>query len=196
MRAMADRSVDNGDCGQEQVCGPPYDFDRIVRENSSRIYGMLYKMTGNASDAEDLVQEVFYNAYKSLPNFKGDSAVSTWLYRIATNVATDALRQKMRRPKIEQSMDFEEREAVGGIARTGGSAESQSMMNENLSRVKKAILKLPVQYRAPFVLNVVEGYSHEEIAKIMNISYGVARTRLYRAFKMIRAELAVENGEG
>jgi RNA polymerase sigma-70 factor, ECF subfamily len=196
MRAMADRSKYNGNGGHDGIPEPPCNFDVIVRENSGRIYNMLYQMTGNAQDAEELAQEVFYQAYKSLPRFKGDSAISTWLYRIAMNVSKDAIRKKARRPAMEQRMEFEEREAMGGIPQSVRSAENEFLSKESLTRVKKAILNLPVKYRAAFVLNVVEGYSHEEIAKIMGITYGVARTRLYRAIKMLRTELAVRNGEG
>lgn len=192
---MANRSEDNQTTSGAERQGAAWDFDAIVRQNSGRIYNVLFQITGNAQDAEELSQEVFYHAYKSLPRFRGDASIPTWLYRIAMNVATDAMRKKMRRPKVEQSMDYEDREAAGGIAQGAGSAETEFMSRESLARIKQAILKLPLPYRAPFVLNVVEGYSHEEIAGIMGISYGVARTRLYRAIKMLRAELPAMNGK-
>ncbi len=195
MRAMADRSENSASSATVHSRGPELDFDSIVKQNSARIYNVLHRLTGNAQDAEELTQEVFYNACKSLPRFRGDSDISTWLYRIAMNVAADAVRKKMRRPRVEQSMDYEEREAAGGVAR-GGSAEAQFMARESMERIRRAILKLPLPYRAPFVLNVVEGYSHEEISKIMGISNGVARMRLYRAMKMLRKELSPENGGG
>lgn len=188
MRAMPEDSENRRD-GAGSIQGLTRDFEEIVRENSSRIYNVLYQMTGNAQDTEELVQEVFYQAYKSLPRFKGESAVSTWLHRIAMNVVCDFIRKKKRRPVVEESMDFEERESLGGIEQRHRSAEAEFMQKESLGRVRDAILSLPAKYRAPFVLNVVEGYSHEEIAGILGITYGVARTRLHRALKMLRARV-------
>jgi len=196
MRAMTDRPKDNENVGASNAAMPSLDFETIVGENSGRIYGLLYRMTGNAQDTEELVQEVFYQAYRSFPRFRGDSNVKTWLYRIAMNVSTDAIRKKTRRPVVEQGMDFEEREAAGGIMQGAISAENEFFDRESLGRVKEAIIGLPVKYRAPFVLNIVEGYSHQEIAKVLGITYGMARTRLYRAIKMLRAEIAVMNSKG
>lgn len=191
---MAEIIKDNKPGGAGDERNLSLDFESIVSENSGRIYNLIYQMVGNAQETEELVQEVFYSAYKSLGRFKGDSSISTWLYRIAMNVATDSLRTKMRRPKVAESMDYEEREAMGGIERKGKSVESQFIMKESLQNVKEAMMKLPIKYRAPFVLNVVEGYSHEEIAEIMGITNGMARTRLYRALKMLRQELGAESG--
>jgi RNA polymerase sigma-70 factor (ECF subfamily) len=186
---MPERIENNGSGDHDGSLDPARDFETIVRQNSARIYNVLYQMTGNAQDTEELVQEVFYQAYKSLPRFKGEASVSTWLHRIAMNVACDFIRKKKRRPVVEEGMDFEEREAFGGIEQTGRSAETEFMQKESLSRLREAILKLPLKYRAPFVLNVVEGYSHEELAGILGITYGMARTRLHRALKMLRAQL-------
>lgn len=196
MRGMTDRIEDNVSGRLEDVEAPAHDFDAIVRDNSGRIYNLLYQMTGNAQDSEELVQEVFYQAYKSISRFKGEASISTWLHRIAMNVACDFVRKKKRRPVVEQSMDIEEREAVGGIETKSLSAESEFMKREKLAHVRDAILKLPAKYRAPFVLNAIEGCAHEDIAKILGTSNGVARTRLHRALKMLRAELATQNIKG
>ena len=168
--------------------GPP-DFEQMVRDNSARIYNMMFQMSGNAQDTEDLVQEVFFQAYKSLPGFRGKSSVSTWLYRIAMNVACDALRRKQRRPQLAGDVSYEEREAMGGIEPRAGSAEDLFLQKESMAQAREAILKIPVKYRAPLVLNVVEGYAHGEIAQILGISEGTARVRLFRALKMLRKEM-------
>ena len=193
---MTARPDPNGPGGERDIPGPPYDFDLIVRTFSRRVYNMLFQMAGNAQDTEELVQETFLRAYKSLPRFEGRSSLCTWLYRIAMNTANDALRARARRPAVAQDLDYEDREAMGQVAPQGRSSEDIVIERENLARMREAILALPPAYRAPFVLNVVEGYTHPEIAGILGISEGTARIRLFRAVKMLRASLKKINGRG
>jgi RNA polymerase sigma-70 factor (ECF subfamily) len=196
MCTMTAETDHNGPGAEQEIPGPPYDFDLIVRTFSRRIYGMLYQMAGNAQDTEELVQETFLRAYKSLPRFEGRSALSTWLTRIAMNTANDALRKKSRRPVVAQDLDYEGREAMGQVARTGRSSEDEVLEKESLGHMREAIMQLPPAYRAPFVLNVVEGYSHNEIGKILGISGGTARIRLFRAIKMLREIVKTPDGKG
>ncbi len=171
------------------------EFDLIIEQYSGRIYGTLYRMLGNAQDTEDLVQEVFLRAYKSLPGFEGKSSIARWLYRIAMNTLADFLRAKKRSPEIDNVVNFEHKELTGELPCGCGSAEDTYLGMVTMKDMRELILALPIKYRAPFVLNIVEGYTHKEIAKIMGISPGNARIRLYRAIKILQSRTIIEDTE-
>jgi RNA polymerase sigma-70 factor (ECF subfamily) len=162
------------------------DFDSIVRENSKRLFNIAYHMLGNAEEAEEMVQEIFLEAYVSLPGFKGDAPVSNWLYRIAMNVLADHISAKKRKPRIANVFSIEDRVQTGAQPAVSSSAETEYLKKATLKIIRKAILELPERYRAVFVLNVVEGYSHKEIAGILGISPGAARVSRLRAAKIIK----------
>jgi RNA polymerase sigma-70 factor, ECF subfamily len=162
------------------------DFDAIVRENSRRLFNIAYHMLGNAEDSEEMVQEIFLEAYVALPGYKGDAPVANWLYRIAMNVLADHISAKKRKPRIADEISLEDRVQTGPQATVAGSAESEYLKSAELERIRGAVLELPARYRAVFVLNVVEGYSHKEIAKILGISPGAVRVIRVRAAKMLR----------
>jgi len=165
------------------------DFDSIVREHGGRLYNLAFKMLGDAQEAEDAVQDIFLKAYRARKNFRGDSAVYTWLYRIAVNSLNDHLKKRKRSPAAAGGYDFCDWEKAGAVSRGSESAEDGYVRDENMGRIREAILDLPPKYRAVFVLNVIEGYSHREIAKILGISPGTARVARVRAAKKIRESL-------
>lgn len=165
------------------------DFESVVRENTGRIFRIAYHMLGDRQEAEDAVQDIFYEAFKSLPGYSGRAPVENWLYRIAMNVLADGINRKSRRRKSEDGLEMEARERAGELPAGGGSAEADFMKNENLREIRRAVLRLPARYRAVFILNVVEGYNHNEIAKILGISPGSARVIRVRAAKKIRQML-------
>jgi RNA polymerase sigma factor (sigma-70 family) len=162
------------------------DFDSIVRENSKRLFNIACHMLGNAEEAEEMVQEIFLEAYLSFPNFKGDAPVSNWLYRITMNMLADHINAKKRKPHIADAICLEDHVRAGVLPAGSNSAETEFLKTEALKKIRKAVLELPARYRAVFVLNVVEGYSHKEIAKILDISHGTARAIRVRAARMIK----------
>ncbi|MEW6201537.1 MAG: RNA polymerase sigma factor [bacterium] len=166
------------------------DFNRIVYKHGSKIYNTVYSMLGNREESEEVVQEVFCEAYKSYASFKGDSSVTTWLYRIMMNVVSDHIKRKKRPPLIEDGLSIEEHEAVGNLPDTSESAENAFLKKQRLLHIRNALLKLPIPYRSVFVFSAIEGYNSVEIGKIMGISAGTVRIRLFRAVKMLRAMLA------
>ena len=165
------------------------DFDSIVRDNSKRMFTIAYHILGNAEEAEEMTQEIFLEAYQSFPGFKGDSPVSNWLYRIAMNVLADHISAKKRKPRIAQALNIDELVQGGAPPAVSSSAENEYLKTAAREQIRKAILELPLKYRAVFVLNVVEGYSHKEIAKILGISHGAARVTRVRAARMIKSKI-------
>src|SRR5687767_5761276 len=137
-------------------------------------------MCGTRADAEDLLQDIFLLAYRKLPEFRGDSAVGTWLYRLAMNRCLDHLKSRQTRasgattPLDEEVMQGPRRILDDGVKRLD---------------LERAIARLPDGARAAFVLHDVEGFQHHEIAEILGISEGTSKSQLHKARLKLRALL-------
>lgn len=137
-------------------------------------------MCGTRADAEDLLQEIFLLAYRKLPEFRGDSTVGTWLYRLAMNRCLDHLKSRQTRasgattPLDEETMPGPRRVPDGGIKRLD---------------LERAIARLPDGARAAFVLHDVEGFQHQEIASILGISEGTSKSQVHKARLKLRGLL-------
>lgn len=137
-------------------------------------------MCGTRADAEDLLQDIFLLAYRKLPEFRGDSSVGTWLYRLAMNRCLDHLKSRQTRasgvtaPLDEEAMPGPRLVADGGVKRLD---------------LERAIARLPEGARAAFVLHDVEGFQHHEIATILGISEGTSKSQVHKARLKLRALL-------
>ena len=158
-------------------------FEELYRRHSTRLYNLAYRMFGNASDAEDVLQEIFIIVYRKLDSFKGESALSTWLYRLAMNHCLDQLRSKATR--MGQATASLDDEAGPGFhaART-----APEMIVSRLD-LERAIQQLPDGCRAAFLLHDVEGFEHQEIAAILGIATGTSKSQVHKARMKIRAFL-------
>ena len=157
---------------------PP--FEELYRQHSTRLFNLAWRMCGTRADAEDLLQEIFLQAHRKLPEFRGDSAVGTWLYRLAMNRCLDHLKSRQTRasdrtsPLDEQVMSGPRLATDGGIKRLD---------------LERAIARLPEGARAAFVLHDVEGFQHQEIAEILGISEGTSKSQVHKARLRLRALL-------
>jgi RNA polymerase sigma-70 factor (ECF subfamily) len=167
-------------------------YEELVRLYHGRIYGLIYGMTSNREDAEDLVQEVFVKAWKALGNFRGQSGFYTWIYRIALNRTINFRKRRNRRqtvsfdefdPDIKTSESYREFSSKGSVLRKMSLSEFQEKMNA-------AMLKLSEKHRAVVTMHDVQGMAHAEIADVMDCSEGTVRSRLFYAHKQLQAELA------
>ncbi len=167
-------------------------YEELVRSYHGRIYGLIYGMTSNREDAEDLVQEVFVKAWKALGNFRGQSGFYTWIYRIALNRTINFRKRRNRRqtvsfdefdPDIKTSESYREFSSKGSVLRKMSLSEFQEKMNA-------AMLKLSEKHRAVVTMHDVQGMAHAEIADVMDCSEGTVRSRLFYAHKQLQAELA------
>jgi RNA polymerase sigma-70 factor, ECF subfamily len=165
------------------------DFARLVREQGGRIYNTVYCILGNETDAEDVAQEVFMRAYQHLAGFKGNSDISTWLYRIAMNVVSDQIRKNKRNSNLREAFSREELEESGHAGRGNGNPETTYLEKELSEAVQGALLRLPLKFRTVVVLKEIEGYSYKEIGNILGISIGTVESRLFRARGMLRENL-------
>ena len=158
-------------------------FEAIYRQHAGRLYNLAWRMAGGASDADDLLQEIFLQAYRKLDSFKGDASLGTWLYRLAVNLCLDRLRSRQgRMAQVTASMDEEGAPEL---------ADRVQPAEWNVTRLdlERAIEELPPSYRAVFVLHDVEGYQHDEIARMLDISDGSSKSLLHKARRKLRVVL-------
>jgi len=155
-------------------------FETIYNQHAARIYTLACRMAGSPQDGEDLLQEIFLQAYRKIGGFKGDAAVGTWLYRLALNHCLDFVRS--RQAKMDKATD-----AIDDEDRTPIAARRESPV-ERLD-LERAIRRLPEGCRAVFVLHDVEGYEHKEIAAMLGIAEGTSKSQVFKARMKLRALL-------
>lgn len=166
-------------------------YDALVLKYQSRIVNLVSRFVRNQSDALDVTQEAFLKAYRALPNFRGESAFYTWLYRIAVNTAKNYLAVQARRhADAEQDFDEIEQIEVNNALRDQETPEHLLLSEEIQSTIIAAIEKLPEDLRAAITLREIEGLSYEEIATVMDCPIGTVRSRIFRAREAIDAQLA------
>ena len=168
-----------------------YDFQDIFNDFNEKIRRYLARLVGEA-DSEDVTQEVFLRVNDGLKDFRGDSSLSTWIYRIATNAAMDFRRKSLARPQ-EQAADrglngnpaSEEEIALD----PGASPDSQLIRKEMNDCIKGVVDGLPENYRTVLILNDLEELKNNEIAEVLNISLETVKIRLHRARARLKKEL-------
>lgn len=168
-------------------------FAELVRRHERRIYGVVYRMSGNPSDADDLAQEVFMTAWRAIGSFRRGSSFYTWLYRIAVNLSLTFVRRKARE---RDRAAFDENMAVASPAPGVLSGpEGSSALGEIKSRVDEAVASLPSHFRASFVLVAGQGLSHRDAARVLGCSENTVSWRMHKARKLLRARLQPFLGE-
>ncbi len=167
------------------------DFEKLYRQFHPQIVRYLARLAG-PSEAEDLAQEAFAKVASGLGGFKGDSQLSTWIYRIATNTALDAMRRSSFR-RMAQSVPFEEPsrcfEGNAIIADEGEDAAARIIRHEMEDCIRGFIDRLPDHYRTVIILSELEGLPNGEIAAIAGVSLDTVKIRLHRARKALKKEL-------
>ncbi len=162
-------------------------FSELARRHQQRVYRLIYGMTRNHLDADDLSQEVFLTAFRSLRAFSGRSAFYTWLYRIAVNQTLNFLKKKGRerdRAAFHENLPYGEESQA-----TAYSPEGHSLRGELQGRVAEAVNALPAHFRACFLLVVDQGLSHSETAQALGCSENTVSWRMHKARKLLQARL-------
>lgn len=161
-------------------------FEEIYRAHSVKLFGLIRRMVGNQTDAEDLLQEVFLSAHRKLDGFRGDSALGTWLYRLATNHCLDYLRSRAAKAgQLTETIDDEP---------PLGDASSRAIAERTVARMdlERAIAQLPEGCRAAFLLHDVEGLEHQEVAAALGIAEGTSKSQVHKARLKLRALLGAK----
>jgi RNA polymerase sigma-70 factor (ECF subfamily) len=160
-------------------------FERLYQLHSRRVYSLCLRMVSNTAEAEDLTQEAFLQLFRKIATFRGESAFSTWLHRLAVNVVLMRLRKKTA---IVSSLDemTEPDEESSGPRRDFGGPDLRLAGSIDRMNLQRAIEQLPAGYKSVFVLHDMQGYEHNEIAEIMGCSIGNSKSQLHKARMRLR----------
>jgi RNA polymerase sigma-70 factor (ECF subfamily) len=160
-------------------------FEAIYREHASRLFGLVFRMLGNRTDAEDMLQDVFLTAHRKLESYRGDARLGTWLFRLATNLCLDHLRSKSARmTHATSSLDADD--AVEQASPSPGPVVGTVQQID----LERAVAKLPRGCRAAFLLHDVEGFEHREVADMLGISEGTSKSQVHKARLKLRKSLS------
>lgn len=168
---------------QKAAAGNIPAFELIYQRYHRRTYSLTLRMTNSPTEAEDLTQEVFIQLFRKVGSFRGDSAFSTWLHRLTVNqVLMHFRRRSVKNEKTSDDGEMPEQTVQG-------SANPRKMQVVDRIALKNAIAELPNGYRNVFILHDVEGYEHEEVAKLLKISVGTSKSQLHKARLKLRGLL-------
>ena len=166
-------------------------FDELVVRFSPRLYGLIYHMTASHEDTNDLLQEVFAKAYRSIRGFQGKSSFYTWMHTIAVNMTINFLKKRNRRKTM--SLDDIDNGIVNDpvfiAATSNGDPSHSANLSELQKKLNESMLKLSHEHRAVVTMFDIQGMPHAEIAKILKISEGTVRSRLFYAHKQLQNHL-------
>ena len=196
---MGDRQLDQELVRRVQK-GEKAAFDILVRKYEHKLANVIGRYVRNQADVLDVSQEAFIKAYRALPNFRGDSAFYTWLYRIAINTAKNHLVAAGRRPPNDDidAQEAEQYDSASGL-KEYATPERMALRSELADTIQEAIDELPEELRTAIVLRELDGLSYEEIASAMECPIGTVRSRIFRARDAIEKRmrpLVDETGAG
>ena len=162
------------------AAGDSVAFEKLYQQHHRRVYSLCLRMLGNSTHAEDLTQEVFLQVYRKLASFRGDSAFTTWLHRLTVNQVL----MHFRRRGVKLEHTSEEGDFTNVVETPLQSTRRISMVDR--LALEKAISQLPPGYRTVFVLHDVEGYEHNEISGLLEVSIGTSKSQLHKARMRLR----------
>ena len=181
----------DADLVQRAQRGDTTAFDDLVKKYTPKLYGLVYHMTSNHEDTNDILQDVFAKAYRALKRFRGKSTFYTWVYSIATNMTLNALKKRNRRRTmslndvdlaIEKDRDFIEATSKSDPVREANISELQERLNI-------AMQELSEPHRMVVTMFDIQGMPHAEISKILGVSEGTVRSRLFYAHQLLQTSL-------
>jgi RNA polymerase sigma factor (sigma-70 family) len=186
--AMESRKDEDQDLVARTQAGSADAFDQLVVKYTPRLYGLIYNMTANHEDTNDLLQDVFSKAYKAIRGFRGKSSFYTWIHSISVNMTLNFLKKRGRRfhlslddvdASIQNDKEFLELTATSSPVREADLGELQRRLNE-------AMMKLSDEHRAVVTMFHIQGMPHAEISKILKVSEGTVRSRLFYANRQLQ----------
>jgi RNA polymerase sigma-70 factor (ECF subfamily) len=168
-------------------------FNLLVLKYQRKVGRLVRRLVSNSDEADDVVQDAFIKAYRALPQFRGDSAFYTWLYRIAVNTAKNHLVSRGKRPislsELTSNDGDEESFEVPVVTIDNNTPEAELMSRQIAEAVNRAVSALPEELQTALSLREIDGLSYEEIAEAMNCPIGTVRSRIFRAREAVAAEL-------
>ena len=189
---QAQAGISEAEAIEKAKQGDAQAFEVLYNLHKRRVYSLCLRMTANAAEAEDLTQEAFLQLYRKIATFRGESAVSTWLHRLAVNVVLMRLRKKgLSVVPLEETTETEEETPKKDL----GAEDAKLAASIDRLQLQRAIERLPPGYRSIFVLHDVEGYEHNEIAVIVGCSIGNSKSQLHKARLKLREFLKTSRAE-
>lgn len=168
-------------------------FEQLISSYERRAYNIALRVMGNEEDAKDMAQEAFIRIYRAIKDFKEQSAFSTWLYRIVTNVCLDEIRKRKKQKLVSLEGNLES--TIGDVqVETGtssGQPEAAYELEEQKRVIMKAIYELSEEYKTAVILRDIQGFSYEEIAAILDCSSGTVKSRISRGRNLLRDKLRI-----
>jgi RNA polymerase sigma-70 factor (ECF subfamily) len=161
-------------------------FEELYKAHAGKLYSLVLRMVGNPADADDLLQEIFLSAHRKLEGFRGESALGTWLYRLATNQCLDFLRSRATKAgQVTDALDDEPHLFDGG---------SRALAEQTVAKMdlERAVAQLPQGCRAAFLLHDVQGLEHGEVAEALGIAEGTSKSQVHKARLRLRALLSAK----
>jgi RNA polymerase sigma-70 factor (ECF subfamily) len=164
-------------------------FEQLIRDTSKQAYSLAYRLTGNTTEAEDLVQESFLRAYRFFHRYDDSLPFTSWLYRIMTNAHIDMVRRRGRIRTTSLESAGSDGATTWDLPDTEAAPDRMMMENSLEEPVQKALMSMTPEFRTAVLLADVEGMAYEEVADIMKTSVGTVRSRIHRGRKQIRNHL-------
>ncbi|HVN08557.1 MAG TPA: sigma-70 family RNA polymerase sigma factor [Patescibacteria group bacterium] len=184
-RRAAEGEIPEAEAIRRAQNGDPDAFERLYRLHSRRVYSVVLRMVGNPAEAEDLTQEAFLQLFRKIHTFRGDAAFSTWLHRLSVNVVLMRLRKKtLPQTSLDEPADADDE--TSGPKRDVGAEDPLIEGSVDRVHLERAVAELPPGYRMVFLLHDVQGYEHNEIARIMECSIGNSKSQLHKARTRLR----------
>jgi RNA polymerase sigma-70 factor (ECF subfamily) len=182
-KAAKEAPVTDYALAQKAATGDMGAFEQLYERHNRRVYSLCLRMTQNASEAEDLAQEVFIQLFRKIGSFRGESAFTTWLHRLTVNQVLMHFRK--RSVKLEQTTE----EGETPVQIVQGTENPNSMRVVDRIALDKAIEQLPPGYKMVFTLHDIEGHEHEEISRMLGCSVGTSKSQLHKARMKLRGLL-------
>jgi len=172
------------------LAGDQKAYEMLLNRYQNGVYNMIYQMIKNREETEDLVQESFIKAFKSLESYNDSYAFSTWLYKIAFNHCIDAIRKKkLKTLPLDRPIQLKEGEIHHEIRDDTYSPEGDFLFSERKKLIQDTINSLPERYRIAIILRHQKDHSYEEISEILKIPLGTVKARIFRAREMLKKKL-------
>ncbi len=174
-------------------------YEELIERYEQQLYGMIFRLLGNQTDAADVVQEVFLKIFRTIHSFREQSSLRTWIYRIAVNEAHNHRRWSLRHCRCEVSMEKERGEQQSPLEYTadpGRSPYELTLDSENRILIERALTKINPVFRTAVVLRDIQNLSYEEVADILQVSLGTVKSRILRGREALRRELTQRPDQG
>lgn len=187
---MAAKRKSDLDLIEEFRRGDQSSFEELLSRYSNKVFSLASRLTRNAEDAEEVLQDVFVTVHRKIASFEGKSSFSSWLYRVTVNAAFMKLRKRRQDLSVPLEDVIQQSHAITSLKSPESAfVDAQSIRNQMLEALESAIRKLPDDYRPVFILRDVDGLTSREVSKILDLTVPAVKSRLHRSRLMLRRRL-------